>query len=80
MESKNITLYLENFDCVRVFKSVRRAIRRGHMTITGMIAPRRPFNNRKGTRGRELNELKKKIYYGFTSSTGKGTEEEGVQQ
>ena len=50
------------------------------MTITGMIAPRRPFNNRKGTRGRELNELKKKIYYGFTSSTGKGTEEEGVQQ
>lgn len=55
-------LALENFDCVRKFKSVKRAIRRGRMTITGVIAPRRPFNNRKPTRGRAANELKKSIY------------------
>lgn len=76
---EELKLYLENYNCVSKFKSVRRAIRRGHMTITGIVAPRRPFNNRKPTRGRELNEFKKKMYYELTRGTSERKEEEGVQ-
>lgn len=52
-----------NYSAVSKFKSVRRAIRRGHVDlISGVIYPDRPFNNRKPTRGREHNQLKKSIY------------------
>lgn len=44
------------------FKSVGRAIRRGHVSYTGEVYPRRPFNNRKSTAGRSHNQMKKKIY------------------
>lgn len=48
---------------VSQFKSVRRAIRRGHMNLmSGIIYPNRPFNNRKDSPGRNLNISKKKIY------------------
>ena len=50
------------FEGVRKFKSVQRAIRRGHVTRYGIIIPRRPFNNRKPTRGRRFNEEKKRIF------------------
>jgi hypothetical protein len=59
---------LKNFDAVRKYKSVARAIRRGHVTDIGVMAPKRPFNNRantckrKGTHSRTNNELKKRIY------------------
>lgn len=67
--SKGITaLHLITYDGVHRFKSVRRAMRRGHMTSEGIVMPRRPFNNRantskrKGVHSRSTNELKKKIY------------------
>ena len=67
--SKGImVLHLITYDGVHRFKSVRRAMRRGHMTSEGIVMPRRPFNNRantskrKGVHSRSTNELKKKIY------------------
>lgn len=63
-----IVLHLITYDGVHRFKSVRRAMRRGHVTAEGIVMPRRPFNNRantskrKGVHGRSTNELKKKIY------------------
>lgn len=53
---------LKMFDAVRRFKSVRRAMRRGHVSPLGEVYPRRPFNNRKPTPGRGFNEDRKMIY------------------
>ena len=66
-----IVLHLITYDGVHRFKSIRRAMRRGHVTTEGIIMPRRPFNNkantskRKGVHSRNTNELKKKIYGQF---------------
>ena len=63
-----IVLHLITYDGVHRFKSIRRAMRRGHVTTEGIIMPRRPFNNkantskRNGVHSRSTNELKKKIY------------------
>lgn len=63
-----IVLHLITYDGVHRFKSVRRAMRRGHVTAEGIVMPRRPFNNRantskrKGVHSRSTNELKKQIY------------------
>lgn len=43
---KNGTLYLMNFMGVNKYKSIRRAIRRGHVSMFGDLYPKRPFNNR----------------------------------
>ena len=56
-------LYLGTYEAVSKFKSVRRAQRRGLVTPYGNIAPKRPFNNRKRTLGREF-QLKKENIYG----------------
>lgn len=53
---------LKFFDSVRKFKSVKRAMRRGHISPVGVIYPSRPFNNRIPTLGRSMNESKKRIY------------------
>lgn len=53
---------LRVFDGVKVFKSVRRAIKRGLVSPDGIIYPKRPFHNGKSTRGRKLNEDRKDIY------------------
>lgn len=51
------------YSAVSKFKSVKRAIRRGHVDLfLGVVYPDRPFNNRKPTLGRRHNELKKTIY------------------
>lgn len=61
-------LHLRTYDAVSKFKSVRRAIRRGHVSLDGIIFPKRPFNNRvntckrKGHHSRLINERKKMIY------------------
>lgn len=61
-------LHLRIYDGVHKFKSVRRAMRRGHVTAEGIIMPKRPFNNRANTsrrkevHSRSTNELKVKIY------------------
>lgn len=62
---------LKTFESVSKFKSVNRAIKRGHVTSNGLIAPKRPFNNRANTskrryvHSRSTNELKKEIYGQF---------------
>lgn len=63
-----IVLHLITYDGVHRFKSIRRAMRRGHVTAEGIVMPRRPFNNRANTskkkkaRSRSVNEYKKNIY------------------
>lgn len=54
-------LHLRTYEAVTKFKSVRRAIRRGHVSLDGIIYPKRPFNNTKHKEG-SLNNEKKKIY------------------
>lgn len=62
---------LKTFEAVSKFKSVNKAIRRGHVVPNGLIIPKRPFNNRantskrKGVHSRGTNELKKQIYEQF---------------
>lgn len=56
------------FDGVKKFKSVWRAMRRGHASVNGEVFPDRPFNNRantskkNNTHSRTTNENKKLIY------------------
>lgn len=54
-------LHPRTFEAVKRFKSVRRAIRRGHVSLDGFIYPKRPFNNAKHGKN-SLNDRKKKIY------------------
>ena len=54
-------LHLRTHEAVKRFKSVRRAIRRGHISLDGVIYPKRPFNNAKHKKG-SLNDEKKRIY------------------
>ena len=49
-------LSLVSYQGVKRFKSIRRAIRRGHVSIYGEIYPKRPFKNTKN------NKLKRNIY------------------
>ena len=53
------TINLASYEAVKVFK---RAQSRGHVTPWGTIAPKRPFNNRKRTAGREEQILRERIY------------------
>lgn len=54
-------LHLRTYEAVSKFKSVRRAIRRGHVSLDGFIYPKRPFNNAKHGKN-SLNGRKKMIY------------------
>ena len=54
-------LHLRTYEAVGRSKSVRRAIRRGHVSLDGIIFPKRPFNNAKQGKN-SLNERKKMIY------------------
>lgn len=54
-------LHLRTHEAVKRFKSVRRAIKRGHISLDGVIYPKRPFNNAKHKKG-SLNDEKKRIY------------------
>ena len=59
----NGIVHLSTYQAVSQFKSIARAIRRGHVDLfTGIIYPKRPFSNKKRTKGRRINELKKQIY------------------
>lgn len=59
---------LKTFEAVGRYKSVRRAIKRNHVTGEGFLIPRRPFNNRANTskkkkaHSRSTNEYKRNIY------------------
>ncbi len=54
-------LHLRTYEAVSRFKSVGRAIRRGHISLDGFIYPKRPFNNAKHSKN-SLNDRKKMIY------------------
>lgn len=62
------TLNLRDYRAAGKFKSIRRAIRKGLVSPSGTICPKRPFNNRantsrkKGHHSRVMNEVKKSIY------------------
>lgn len=68
ISTREIVLHFGSYNLVHKFKSVKRAIRREHITINGDIIPRRPFHNRanscerKNKHSKAGNELKKKIY------------------
>lgn len=61
-------LHLATYEAVGKFKSIRRAIRRGHVSLEGIIFPKRPFKNKANTCKRKkhhsgtINERKKMIY------------------
>ena len=55
-------LYLAVYSAVGKYKSIRRAIRKGQVTHWGEEVPKRPFNNRKRTDGREMQITKERIY------------------
>ena len=56
-------LSLLRYEAVSKFKSVKRAWRRGHISIYGFIYPKRPFNNRTSKKNtRPFNESRKVIY------------------
>lgn len=65
---ENGAIYLRTYAAISKFRSVRRAIRRGHVSIDGFIFPNKPFNNRANTctrkpnHSRTFNERKKLIY------------------
>lgn len=67
IHNRIMPLHLVNYESVRKYKSVRRAVRRGHVTSEGIIMPSRPFNNKKNSckRGKHsspMNEEKKRVY------------------
>lgn len=57
----NGILHLYNYDGARKFKSVRRAIKRGHMSVMGDVYPKRPFKNCKAKR-KSVTFMKRRLY------------------
>lgn len=58
-------LHLRDYSCVRKFKSIRRAIRRGHVTVFGELIPKSPFKNIASKKG-NITYTKKRLYEQFT--------------
>lgn len=58
-------LYLRDYSGVKKFKSIRRAIRRGHVSIFGEVYPKRPFKNITSKKG-NVTYRKKRLYEQFT--------------
>lgn len=63
-------LNLQDYKCVGIFKSVRRAIRRGHVSVLGNVYPNRPFNNRKSPKG-SYNYMRRRYYEQFKHRSNK---------
>lgn len=64
-------IYLRNFSGVRMFKSIRRVIRRSHVSIFGDIYPRRPFNNRKRNKRGDITYERRRAYEQLMHKQGK---------
>ena len=58
-------LHLRDYSGVRKFKSIRRAIRRGHVSLFGDVYPKRPFKNIKTKKG-NITYTKRRLYEQFT--------------
>lgn len=54
-------LHLRTYEGVNRYKSIRRAIKRGHVSLDGFVFPKRPFNNSKHHKN-SINNKKKYIY------------------
>ena len=67
MEEKVEELNLFTYEGVSKYKSIRRAINRGHVVPTGFIIPKRPFNNKQRTPGRKMQLTKERIYGQLTN-------------
>ena len=63
-------LHLRDYSGVRKFKSIRRAIRKGHVSLFGEIYPKRPFKNIKSKKG-NITYMKKRYYEQFTHKNRK---------
>lgn len=61
----NGILHLRDYSGVKKFKSIRRAIRRGHVSLFGDIFPKRPFKNTKTKKG-NITYTKRRLYEQFT--------------
>lgn len=58
-------LHLVDYSGVKKFKSIRRAIKRGHVSIFGEVYPHRPFKNISSKRG-SLHFMQKRYYEQLT--------------
>lgn len=67
---ENGILHLRDYSGVKKFKSIRRAIRRGHVSIYGDILPKRPFKNISSKKG-NITYRKKRLYEQFTHKNRK---------
>lgn len=67
--SKGI-LHLRDYSGVKKFKSIRRAIRKGYVSIYGDVYPKRPFKNIKAKKG-SVTYMRKRLYEQFTHKNGK---------
>lgn len=54
-------LHLKDYSGVKKFKSIRRAIKRGHVSIFGEVYPKRPFKNIESPKG-SITYNKKRMY------------------
>ena len=63
-------LHIRDYSGVRKFKSIRRAIRRGHVSIWGEVYPHRPFKNIKTYKG-SITHAKRRYYEQFTHKKNK---------
>jgi hypothetical protein len=63
-------LHLKDYSGVRKFRSIRRAIRRGLVSLYGDLYPNRPFKNIKTTRG-SVTYKKRRYYEQFTHKNRK---------
>lgn len=61
------TLFLQQFNGVGKHKSIRRAIKRGHVSIFGDLFPKKPFNNRKRNKNGDITNQRRKIYAQYKS-------------
>lgn len=63
-------LHLRDYSGVKKFKSIRRAIKRGRVSIFGDVYPKRPFKNIKSEKG-SITYTKKRLYEQFTHKNRK---------
>lgn len=63
-------LHLRDYSGVRKFKSIRRAIRKGYVSLFGEIYPKRPFKNIKSKKG-NITYMKKRYYEQLTHKNRK---------
>lgn len=57
----NGILHLQNYEGVKKFKSIRRAIKRGHVSLLGDVYPKRPFKNCKAKK-KSVTFMKRRLF------------------